>query len=242
MSASPKQSGKRSGVRGNPHADLADPHAGMEVSAAGAPIREAEAAVILLHGRNLGADSILPLADSLDPGEVAFLAPEAGARTWYPFSFLAPRGENERSLASAIRALDALVEEIADAGIAAERVALVGFSQGACLALEYVARRPRRYGGVAALIGGLFGPEGSPLSYFGALEGTPVFLCTSDPDRLVPPARVRESADLLRRMGARVRLLVEQDAGHAISEAALTGTRTLVERMLPSHEVAVRRV
>ncbi|HZD05939.1 MAG TPA: hypothetical protein VE173_13595 [Longimicrobiales bacterium] len=209
-----------------------DPHADLRILSAGRPIPDAAAAVILLHGRGRGADSVLPLQEALAHPEVAYLAPEAGGRTWYPHRFLARLEENQPALGSAVRALDRLVDRLDAVGIPPERLMLLGFSQGACLAAEYAARRPRRYGGVVALIGGLFGPEGSPLaSYSGSLDGTPVFLCTSDPDPYVPPERVRETAEILGRLGARVDTCFQKDAGHVITERGLTGARRLVARL-----------
>jgi predicted esterase len=211
-----------------------DPHAKLRMLSAGSPLNEAAAAVVLLHGRGSRAESILPLWKPLSHAGVAYLAPQAAGKTWYPHSFLAPRESNEPALSSALRALDRVLGDLGSAGIPPERTLLFGFSQGACVAVEYAARRPGRYGGVAALIGGLFGPMGAPLQYSGSLEGTPVALCTSDPDRFVPAQRVRETADVLTDMGARVELRVEPGAGHVVTAAGLERARSLVRTLAGS--------
>lgn len=214
-----------------------DPHRWLRTWCAGPPRREARGAVILLHGRGKTALGILRLHEMLAEPGVAFLAPQAADRTWYPLRFLAPIEENEPRLSSAIAALDRLFDRLASDGIAPERVVLAGFSQGACLAAEYVARRPRRLGGVSLLIGGLFGPEDVPLrTPGGSLDGTPVHLCSSSPDPFVPPERVRETARIFGEMGARITLRLQEDAGHVITEAGVTGTRALIrdlDRPLP---------
>jgi len=225
-----EEQGKRPDA-GTPYLNSSDPHAELRMLSAGTPINEANAAVVLLHGRGLPADSVLPLWKPLSRPGVAYIAPEAAGKTWYPHSFLAPRETNEPALGSALRALDRVLDDLASVGIPPERTLLFGFSQGACVVVEYVVRRPKRYGGVGALIGGLFGPMGTALEYPGSLDGTPVFLGTSDPDGWVPPERVRETGQVLGRMGARVDLRIEPDAGHVVTQAGLGGVRALVERL-----------
>lgn len=214
--------------------DTVDPHAHLRISSAGVPPDRAVGAVVLLHGRGRTAEDILALAVPLACPDFAYLAPQAAARTWYPDRFLAPLEDNEPALSSALRGIDRLVAGLGAAGIGPERVVFVGFSQGACLAAEYVARRPRRYGGVAVLIGGLFGPEGSRLDYEGFMGGTPIFLCTSDPDPFVPPTRVRETADVFRDMGAQVTLEIQEGTKHVITEEGRAGARDLVEALAAS--------
>lgn len=209
-----------------------DPHARLRILSMGRSMRDADAAVVLLHGRGQEAESMLPLVRAFQQPGLAYLAPEAGGRTWCPHSFEAPLEENEPALSSAIDALDRLIDRLAAAGVPPERTMLVGFSQGACLAVEYVTRRPRRYGGVVALIGGLFGPEGSPRDYSGSLDGTPAFLCTSDPDPHVSSRRVGETAEVLRRLGAVVRTRFQRDAGHVMTEEGIEGARELVEALV----------
>lgn len=208
-----------------------DPHASLRISSTGAPLREATGAVLLLHGRGRTAESILALSKRLECPGMAYLAPQAGGRTWYPDSFLAPLEDNEPGLSSALRALDHLFEDLDEVGIPPERTVIVGFSQGACLAAEFVGRRPRRYGGVAALIGGFFGPEGTALDYEGSLAGTPVVLCTSDPDPYVPPARVAATAAIMEGMGARVDLHIQPDRGHLITDEGVSGALELIRAL-----------
>lgn len=209
----------------------ADPHGGQPIVAAGVPLQKASAAMILVHGRGASADSILGLAGDLRREDFAYLAPRAASHTWYPYSFLAPLEQNEPWLGSALRLLESAVERATGSGIPEERLLLLGFSQGACLTAEFVARNPRRYGGVAVLTGGLIGPDDAPRDYPGSLEGTPVFLGTSDPDPHVPRERVEESARVLERMGADVGLHIYPGMGHTVNEDQVEAVRSLMERV-----------
>lgn len=188
--------------------------------------------MVLVHGRGASAESILQLAGGLDNPDFAYLAPQAAGHTWYPYSFLAPLERNEPWLSSALRLLDASVEQAAGAGVPLERIMLLGFSQGACLTLEFLARQPRRYGGVVALTGGLIGPDDTPRDYQGSLDDTPVFLGTSDPDPHVPRSRVEQSAAVLERMGARVTTRVYPGMGHTVNQDELDSTREMMDRLL----------
>ncbi|MCI0647470.1 MAG: alpha/beta hydrolase, partial [Chloroflexi bacterium] len=180
------------------------PHQNQPVLAAGKPLEQARAAVVLVHGRGATAESILALAGELYHPEVAYLAPQAAGNTWYPYSFLSPIAQNEPGISSGLAALAALLERVVVAGIPYERIVLGGFSQGACLATEFVARNARRYGGVLGYSGGLIGPPGTPRDYQGSLAGTPVFLGCSDVDPHIPKERVQETADVLTRLGGQV--------------------------------------
>lgn len=193
------------------------PHGGQPVQTAGVPLEQAQAALIMVHGRGATAESILTLADELDVPHFAFLAPQAAQTVWYPNSFMAPIPSNEPGLASGLAVLAALVEGIAAAGIPPEQTMLLGFSQGACLALEFVARQARRYGGVAGLSGGLIGPAGTPRDYAGSLAGTPVFLGCSEVDFHIPKERVEESAVILRRLGGQVTARLYPNMGHTVN-------------------------
>jgi len=210
-----------------------DPHAGLRIVHSGPPPEKAGAVLLLLHGRGASAEDILALYQPIAHPLVAALAPQAAGGTWYPHSFLAPLDSNEPFLSSALRQLDMLIMQLSSRGIDSRRLALLGFSQGACLALEFAARRPRRYGALIALTGGLIGPPGAKRSYRGSLDGTPVFLGTSDPDPHVPFGRVRETEEVLRRMDGEVTLQRYQGMPHGVNEdelricskllAALTG-------------------
>jgi phospholipase/carboxylesterase len=184
---------------------------------AGAPLKGARAAAILVHGRGASAQDILSLGAELGQDDVAYLAPQAPGHSWYPLSFLAPLDANEPHLGNALATLGATLDHLAQQGFAPERVALIGFSQGGCLALEYAARNAQRYGAVAGLSAGLIGPPGTPRDYPGSLVGTPAFLGCSDVDGHIPLARVHESRDVLSAMGAVVTERIYPGMGHTIN-------------------------
>jgi predicted esterase len=205
-----------------------DPHGGQPVYATGAPLDGARAAMVMVHGRRASAEDILSLAPALAADEVAFLAPQAAGGTWYPFGFMSPIARNEPGITSGMGAIARALDHIAAAGIPAERTILLGFSQGACLSSEYVARHARRYGGLAALSGGLIGPDGTPRDYAGSLAGTPVFLGCSDIDPHIPAARVTESAEVLRRMGGEVDMRLYPAMGHLVNDDEIEAVRAMV--------------
>ena len=181
-----------------------DPHGAQPIVQAGVPLSDAEGAIILLHGRGASAQDLLGLGAALAPANFALLAPEAAGHIWYPYSFLAPREQNEPFLSSALSRVAVALQLATQAGIAPSRIAFCGFSQGACLATEFVARHPQRYAGLLAFTGGLIGPLDEPIDLDGDLEGTPVLLSSGDPDPHVPWQRVTQSAKLLAGMGATV--------------------------------------
>jgi predicted esterase len=184
--------------------------------------------VILVHGRGATAESILSLADALDLPDVAYLAPQAAGQTWYPHSFLTAIDENEPFLTSALNALSELVGDLNAQGVPPERVGFIGFSQGGCLSLEFVARHARRYAAVAGLSAGLIGPPGTPRDYTGSLEKTPVFLGCSDTDSHIPLARVHESADVFRRLDAEVEERIYPAMGHTINQDEIEAVRAVL--------------
>jgi phospholipase/carboxylesterase len=209
-----------------------DPHAGQPVLTAGPSLERADAVLVLMHGRGASAEDILTLYQELRVERLAALAPEAAGHTWYPNSFLAPLEANQPFLDSALGRLGSIVADLLARGIPSERIALLGFSQGACLTLEFTARQPRRYGAVMGLTGGLIGPPGTPRDYPGSLGGTPVFLGTSDPDPHVPFARVRETEEVLARMGALVELRRYPGMPHSVNGDELNACRTLLGRLV----------
>lgn len=213
-----------------------DPDAGQPVLTAGPAPAEAGAVLLLVHGRGATADSILSLHRELGLPAVAALAPQAAGFTWYPNSFLAPLEANQPWLDSALRRLESLVREMLARGVESDRLALLGFSQGACLALEFTARHPRRYGAVMGLTGGLIGPPGAVRSYPGSLAGTPVFLGTGDPDPHVPFARVQETAAVLQRMEAVIELRRYPGMPHTINEDELGVCRSLLLDVLARNQ------
>lgn len=188
--------------------------------------------MILVHGRGATAESILSLGPPLGGDGVAYLAPAAAGNTWYPLSFLAPLERNEPGLSSGLAALRDLVARVEAAGVPSDRLFLVGFSQGACLALEFAARHARRYGGVVGFSGGLIGPDGTPREYAGSLDGTPVFLGCGDVDSHIPAARVRESAAVLARLGGAVDARLYPAIGHTIVQDELDRAAALVATAL----------
>ena len=205
-----------------------DPHAGQPVLRQGPTLEEARLVVILVHGRGGSAADMLGLADELRTNDVAYLAPQAAGATWYPQSFLAPLDRNEPALTSALGRLATLLETVSAEQVTADRVAFLGFSQGACLSLEFAARHARRYGAVIGLSGGLIGPPDTPRSYTGSFEGTPVFLGCSDIDAHIPVERVHETADVYRRLGASVDERIYPGMGHTINRDELDAVRALL--------------
>jgi phospholipase/carboxylesterase len=173
---------------------------------------------------------MLSLADALETPGLAWLAPQAPGHTWYPLSFLAPIAENEPALSRALETVGDVMVSIAQAGVPAERIVLMGFSQGGCLALEYAARNARRYGGIVGLSAGLIGPPGIPRDYEGSLAGTPAFLGCSDVDGHIPLWRVQESTRVLRALGAEVAERIYPGMGHTINDDEMAHVRRMVQR------------
>lgn len=206
-------------------------HQGQPIYTAGKALTEAKGAMILVHGRGATAQSILALGNELPHPDLAYLAPQAAGNTWYPQSFLMPLTQNEPYLSSALQQVGAVVAQVEAAGIPAERIILGGFSQGACLASEFVARNARRYGGLLVFSGGLIGPPGTPREYAGSLTDTPIFLGCSDVDFHIPKERVTESAELFRRMGAQVTAKLYPNMGHTIIEDELKHARQIVDAL-----------
>ena len=203
------------------------PHQGQQLVTGGTDLEDAEAALVCTHGRGATARGMLQLAVEVGQDGIATLAPQAARQTWYPNSFLAPVERNEPGRRSGLQAISDAIDEAADAGIPTERVMLIGFSQGACLASEYLARNPRRYGGLAALSGGLIG-EKLDDEYPGDLEGTPVFLGCSDVDPHIPEERVHETAAVFESMDADVTKRLYEGMGHSITEDELAVVSELV--------------
>jgi len=168
------------------------------------------------------------LAAELGTTDVAFLAPQAAGRTWYPYSFLSPLHDNEPGISSGLGVLAGLIDTLVAKGIAHNRIALLGFSQGACLSLEFAARHPQPYAAVVGLSGGLIGPPGTPRDYPGSLGGAPVFLGCSDIDAHIPLERVQESAEVFRRMGASVDERIYPGMGHTVNQDELAAVNALL--------------
>jgi predicted esterase len=204
------------------------PHRLEDVIAAVAPLADAKAAVILVHGRGATAESMLPLAEAFGRDDIAYLAPQATGNTWYPYPFLAPLAANEPWLSSALSLLSAVLARLGERGFSADRVGIVGFSQGACLTSEFIARNARRYGMAGILTGGLIGPPGTPRDYSGSLDGTPIFLGSSDVDPHVPLERVHETRDVLSALGGAVDERIYPGMAHIVNEDEIAAVKTLL--------------
>jgi phospholipase/carboxylesterase/glyoxalase family protein len=209
------------------------PHAGQRVMHAGAPLDTARAVMIMVHGRNAAPENILELSDVLDRPEFAYVGPAAAGGTWYPYSFMAPREQNEPGISSGLAVIESLVTTLLTRGFAAERIMLLGFSQGACLTSEFSIRHPRRYGGVMVLSGGLIGPPGTTWDdVTTSLDGTPVFLGCSDVDPHIPAERVRESEAVFRRLGAAVTRKLYPGMGHIVNGDEIENVQRVMDEVL----------
>ena len=211
------------------------PHQGQPVRLAGTPLEQAQAAMLLLHGRGATAEDILSLTNEFVQAGFAYLAPQAAGNTWYPNRFLAPIEENEPWLSSALALVEELLSHVTNAGISSERVMLLGFSQGACLALEFAARNARRYGGIAGLSGALIGPNDTPRNYPGSLAGTPVFLGCSDVDFHVPRERVEQTAEVMRRLGGEVTVRLYPNMGHTVNQDEIEFVRGKMKSLVADY-------
>ena len=205
-----------------------DPHGQAQLYAAGASLDDASSAIIAIHGRGADAADIINLAGEVAPPDVVILAPNAVGQTWYPYRFIEPIERNEPYLTSALSLIDRLFARLEESDIPADRVALLGFSQGACLALEYAARNARRYGAVIGFSGGLIGPLGMSFDYPGSLDGTPVFLGCSDVDAHIPVNRVEETADVMGSLGAAVDLRIYPGMRHTVNQDEIQAVQNIL--------------
>lgn len=200
---------------------------------AGTPPEHARGAVIMIHGRGASPADILALARYFERDDLAYLAPEAPGGQWYPYRFMEPIARNEPGITLGLQAIDDVRNTLLQTGIGAERTVVLGFSQGACLALEYAARHAQRFGGIVGLSGGLIGPDGTPRDYPGSMEGTPVFLGCSDIDPHIPLHRVQETAQVFERLGARVTLQIYPRMAHTVNDDEIEHVKRLL-RELPT--------
>jgi predicted esterase len=205
-------------------------HEDQPVFSAGMKLEDASAAMILLHGRGAGAQDILSLSTYLDRPGLAFLAPQAEGYTWYPNRFIFPLEQNEPYLSSALKTIDRIVREVEAQGIATDKIFIGGFSQGACLASEYVIRNPKRYGGLIAFSGGYIGPLNMQRSPAGDLGQMPAFLGCSDIDPHIPLQRVKETSALLSAMGARVTEKIYPNMEHTVNEDEIQQAKDLMQQ------------
>lgn len=204
---------------------LADAIERHQLHRAGAAPARAKGVVLLIHGRGATAESILPLGDVIAMPDLCYLAPQAEGYTWYPQSFMAPTAANEPYLSNALARIAGIIGDITGSGIEARRLAIIGFSQGACLASETVLRNPAPYGFVGVLSGGAIGPVGTPRDYTGTLAGASIFLGCSDHDPHIPLARVKETTAVFTRMGATVTERIYPGSSHGINDDEITYLR-----------------
>ena len=218
-----------------------DIHRNGAIHRFGEPVDKAAGAVVLLHGRGGSAEDILQLGKEMYLPGLAYLAPQAANNTWYPYSFLAPIEQNEPWLTSALNKLGKIVEDISHDGIPREKIVIAGFSQGACLASEFVARNAVTFGGLIAFSGGLIGPPGTEFRYAGNVGGTRAFFFGgADPDVHVPWQRVRESASVLSAMAAEVLLRRYPGMPHTTSQQEIEEAKKLILKTfgsIPAHQV-----
>ena len=205
-----------------------NPHAGQPVLRMGPKPDQARLAMILVHGRGASAEDIMGLAREFRQTDVAYVAPQAAGNTWYPYSFLTPMEKNEPALSSALGVLKGLVSTLGEQGVPPERVGLLGFSQGACLSLEFAARHARHYAAVVGLSGGLIGPPGTPRKYPGSAAGTFVFLGCSDVDPHIPFERVQETTEVCRGLGAVVDERIYRGMGHTVNRDEIDAVRMIL--------------
>jgi len=211
---------------------MSGPHQGQQLVTAGTPVEEATAAMVLVHGRGATARSIVKMGQEVHQDGLALLAPQAAGNTWYPNSFLAPVEDNEPGRSSGLQAISDAIETATDAGVPLESVVLLGFSQGACLASEYVARNPQRYGGLVALSGGLIGDSVDPTAYQGDIEETPVFIGCSDVDPHIPLERVEATTEAFERLDGEVDERIYAGMGHGVNDEEIEAVAELVVNVL----------
>jgi predicted esterase len=211
--------------------DRNNPHQGQPIRQIGADLAEMSSAMILIHGRGASAEDILLLAQELPHPGMAYLAPQASGNTWYPYSFLSPIAQNEPGITSGLQVIADLLDELAGRGIPPERVVLAGFSQGACLTSEFIARRPQRYGGALIFSGGVIGPPDMARQDEGDLAGTPIFIGCGDPDSHIPRSRVEETAVIFQQLGGDVVTQIYPGMGHTINQAEIEQARAILARL-----------
>jgi predicted esterase len=195
----------------------------------GKSLDKAKGVVIAIHGRGANAQDILSLTGAFRQPDWAYFAPQASSFTWYPNSFLAPIESNEPGLTSGLQAIDDIVKHVNEQGIANDKIMLMGFSQGACLASEYVARHAQRYAALAVFSGGVIGPDATPRDYEGNLDGTPVFIGCSDVDFHIPLARVKETTKIMTQLGGHVDERIYKDMPHTVIEDEINAVKAIME-------------
>ncbi|MBO6522747.1 MAG: dienelactone hydrolase family protein [Balneolaceae bacterium] len=213
--------------------DFNNPHQNQPVAVTGKDINEAKFAMIMIHGRGASAQSIIGLSNEFEnTDDFIFLAPQASDHTWYPYSFLAPRDQNQPGINSGLKAISDIIKKLNAQGIANDHIFLLGFSQGACLASEYAVRNPDKYAGVIALSGGVIGDSINPSEYVGDLKETPMFMGCSDVDAHIPVQRLDETQKVFEKLGAKVQKKIYPGMGHLVNEDEIRNINTLIEQSL----------
>lgn len=207
-------------------------HQGQSLLFTGESIENAQAAMIMIHGRGGTAENILSLANELNQTGFTFLAPQAANYTWYPYGFMMPIEDNEPEISSGLQVIADIFQDLEAKGIPAEKIILLGFSQGACLATEYAARNAKRYGGIIGLSGGLIGPDGASRDYPGSLENTPVFLGCSDIDPHIPKERVKDTARILQGLNGQVTVRLYPNMGHTINQDEIAHLENMMKGLM----------
>lgn len=207
------------------------PHQNQQIVTGGADIKEAKAAMILVHGRGATAESILTLTEEFKDSDIHYAAPQAAQFQWYPYSFLAPSEKNEPGLSSGLQVLFDLISNLKENGFAQDKIMILGFSQGACLSAEFVARHPGKYGALFVLSGGLIGDTVSADNYSGSLENTPVFIGCSDVDPHIPVERVHKSADILSGLGADVNKKIYPGMLHTVNKDEIDEVQKIIDSL-----------
>lgn len=207
-------------------------HQGQTIEKRGVPLSEAKAAMIMLHGRGAGAGDMLSFIDHFQAKDFAYLAPNAADLTWYPNRFLAAREKNEPKLSSALAMIHELLNEVKEVGIPSEKTMLLGFSQGACLALEYAARYPQKFGGIVAWSGGLIGTDDELVGYDGSLMDTPIFIGCSNIDFHIPVERVHQSAKILQELSAEVDERIYPSMGHTVNMEEVQAVKAMMKALV----------
>ncbi len=216
-------------LRIDEHTNFKGPHQGQNIVHAGADLSAAKAVMIMIHGRGASAQSILGLAGELDNvDEITFLAPQAANNTWYPYSFLSPTDQNQPGLNSGLQAIYDLISGVQSKGFSSDKIFLLGFSQGACLASEFAARHPAKYAGIIALSGGVIGDSVELSKYNGDMKGTPVFMGCSDIDPHIPEQRINESVKVFNKLGASVQKNIYPGMGHLVNEDEIKHIQELI--------------
>jgi predicted esterase len=214
-----------------------DIHKGQPTITVGLENDRANLIVILLHGRGSSAEAMVPIADSLSMEGVRIIIPQAGLNRWYPQTAFGPLDANEPDLSSALALIDSLIAAAHEEGFSNEQIFFGGFSQGACLASEYVARNARKYGGLFVFSGALIGPKGMPRNYPGSFEKMPVFIGGSDVDPWVSHDLILDTAAVFQRMGADVDLRTYPGMTHTINVEEISCVREML-----AHAASVKEV